>query len=493
MKQGIAYYRVSTEEQAETGRGDERQRRNVLQWCDANQIELVGEYLDDCSGTIDMGERPEGRKMFAQLKAGGVDVIVADTVCRATRPKYDEVEFVVLRYNLKKWFGVDLVCLDSPTIGDAFADNIIGLAKAKGAKEEREKIIKRTSDGRPDKVRAGVWIGSGAPPFGYRKLGKGKEAQIEINEGEASIVRQMYQWYVMGDVIEDEPVPPLTDLAIARRLSSMGIKPPSETRGGTPRIRESGMWSFCTVREILMSETYAGVWHYGRTGAFRKGEKREKRAANQLIAVSVPPIIDRELWDAAQARRKYNKEMSARNTKREYLLRGLIMCSCGRKMTGMFTSGSRYRCSCETTFRRGMDYERRTCHEKTVNGERLEAVTWQYVIDTMTDSVRFESEWRKAQQAETDTHVPKRERLGVVETLISEAGEEAARIVREMSEYKESERERQSYKALRQQPDQNDDRYAKLSAEQDRPAAELEAASQFTDEALAGPCSLGPT
>ena len=64
------------------------------------------------------------------------------------------------------------------------------------------------------------------------------------------------------------------------------------------------MWSFCTVREILISETYAGVWHYGRTGTFHKGEKREKRAADQLIAVNVPPIVDRELWNAAQARRE---------------------------------------------------------------------------------------------------------------------------------------------------------------------------------------------
>jgi hypothetical protein len=71
-----------------------------------------------------------------------------------------------------------------------------------------------------------------------------------------------------------------------------------------------------------------------------------------------------------------------------------------------------------------------------------------------------------------------------VEVLISEAGEEAGRTICEMSEYKESERERQSYKALRQQRDQNDNRYAKLSAERDRLVAELEAASRFTDEAL---------
>jgi hypothetical protein len=176
--------------------------------------------------------------------------------------------------------------------------------------------------------------------------------------------------------------------------------------------------------------------------------------------------------------------MSARNVKRDYLLRGLIICRCGRKMIGMFTSGLRYRCSCESTFRRGMDYERRDCREKTVNGERLEAATWQYVIDILTDPVRFESEWRKAQQAEIITYAPKRERLEVVETLINEASEEAGRIVREMSEYKETDRERQSYKALRQQRDQNDDHYAKLSAERDRLLAELEAASRFTDEAL---------
>jgi transposase len=114
-------------------------------------------------------------------------------------------------------------------------------------------------------------------------------------------------------------------------------------------------------------------------------------------------------------------------------------------MVGMHTSGVRYRCSCETTFRRGMDYEQRNCHEKTVNGERLEAATWKYVIDILTDPVRFEEEWRKAQQSEAESQAQKRERLEIVETLINQSSEEAARIVREMSEYKETERERPSY------------------------------------------------
>ena len=70
--------------------------------------------------------------------------------------------------------------------------------------------------------------------------------------------------------------------------------------------------------------------------------KGGKRAIEDTIPVEVPAIVDRELWQAAQDRKAHNRAMSLRNTKRKYLLRGLIFCGCGRRMVG-YNANSKYR------------------------------------------------------------------------------------------------------------------------------------------------------
>ena len=81
-----------------------------------------------------------------------------------------------------------------------------------GAGDERCKIIERTTRGRNRKAKEGKVIGSGNAPYGYTYAPQ--KDNFAINETEAAIVRQIYQWYVFG---EDEN-PPLTYIAIARRL-----------------------------------------------------------------------------------------------------------------------------------------------------------------------------------------------------------------------------------------------------------------------------------
>jgi site-specific DNA recombinase len=129
----------------------------------------------------------------------------------------------------------------------------------------------------------------------------------------------------------------------------MGIPTPGESRRGRPRIRESGMWAFGTVRRILTSETYMGVFRYGRMGGYHRGKKRSTRPKDELIALEVPPVVSREVWEAAQERRNHNKRISG---KKRYLLRGMVVCECGRKMTGSVSGSdiSRYRCGGRTGY-----------------------------------------------------------------------------------------------------------------------------------------------
>jgi site-specific DNA recombinase len=186
-----------------------------------------------------------------------------------------------------------------------------------------------------------------------------------------------------------------------------------------------------------------------------------------MIAVEVPPIIARQTWAAAQAQLVENTKKAKRNAKKEYLLSRMVECGCGKNMHGLFSrsrssKGVRdylyYRCSLQAG--RFFDVEGRACRQPTVWADVLEFAVWRYAERLITGD--FEAELRKAQAAEQNTLQPKRDELEALESMIGEAAEDATRNAREMSGYQESERDRPSYKALRKQRDEADERHAEL-------------------------------
>jgi site-specific DNA recombinase len=67
-----------------------------------------------------------------------------------------------------------------------------------------------------------------------------------------------------------------------------------------------------------------------------RGQSIQPNTPEEWIVVSVPAIIDQEIFDAAQSRLDKNQNMARRNNKsHEYLLRGLVSCGqCHLSSTG---------------------------------------------------------------------------------------------------------------------------------------------------------------
>ena len=279
-----------------------------------------------------------------------------------------------------------------------------------------KKIIENTTRGRRTKALESKVVGCNRPPYGYRFIRdvRNKIVGLEIFESEAGIVRLIFTWYVYGD----ESGKPLPQLAIAKKLEAMGIPTPGES--GYSSHGSRGIWSYSTVATILLNETYAGTWWYGRrSGALRKRLPKEKQ-----ILVSVPPIIDRETWERAQAQRARNKKSSRRNAKNDYLLRGMIMCGCGRRMTGLASGRSlhrHYRCT-------GAPYIKRDCHEKYVRADYLEMQVWNGLKGFFTDLDRLEEDLEAAQQREESDQEPIRAELKTTEDFIAETEQEIEEI-----------------------------------------------------------------
>lgn len=71
----VAYYRVSTTRQGDSGLGLEAQQKAVMDYLNGGKWELVGEYIEVLSGKLE--NRPQLKRALAHAKAEGATVVVA--------------------------------------------------------------------------------------------------------------------------------------------------------------------------------------------------------------------------------------------------------------------------------------------------------------------------------------------------------------------------------------------------------------------------------
>lgn len=182
----LSYIRVSTVEQVEGTSPAEQERKNwaIAQLRGAKTKFDVSAYVDDgVSGSIPLAQRPEGQRLLADAKAG--DVVIASKLDRLFRSAIDAL---TTTQDLQKR-GVDVILADisvEPLSQSATAQLFFTLLAA-FAQFERSKIHERTTDGRRAKKARNGHIG-GLAPYGYRKVGEGKQAILEPIEEEQQVL-----------------------------------------------------------------------------------------------------------------------------------------------------------------------------------------------------------------------------------------------------------------------------------------------------------------
>ena len=214
---------------------------------------------------------------------------------------------------------------------------------------ERQNIRERMSLGKLGAAKAGR-VPDGTLSVGYRR---GPDGSPVVHEPEAEIVRRIFAESVAGRSTNQ----------IADGLNMDGVPTPNG-RG----LR----WHDAQVSRILRSETYAGRWQYGDTG----------------VTVDFPPVVDADLWEAAQDARKRRTSHAKRNTKHPYLLQHLITCSeCKRVFSARTKSGAKPRAYyvCTGVQSYGMDCRK----PKYLRADKLDAVVWQETADFLTDPEAF--------------------------------------------------------------------------------------------------------
>lgn len=316
LERAIIYARVSTDEQAESGTSIDNQVDKSLAYAAAHNMNVVATFKEDYSGK---GlARPELNRVRDMLRAGLADNVIVYKTNRLDRSEWG-LNLLILLQEFKQ-LGVSLhysqsgrrVDLSNPV--EALMQSIEGWQ----AGEDHRETVSKLYEGRLRRVKDGYVISHGKAPFGYKVVKSGKHYFFEINETEAATVRLIFEWYILGD----ETGQALTQGRIADKLNKMGVSSP-----------KGAAWKRGGIAHIVANETYAGTWHYGK----RNNAAKTYKPKDEAIPVSVPAIVSREIWEAAQERLEQNKLNSKRNRKPgRYLLANRITCQvCSYKMIGL--------------------------------------------------------------------------------------------------------------------------------------------------------------
>jgi site-specific DNA recombinase len=465
IKRAVIYARVSTDEQADRGYSLPSQLDLMRAYAEQLGYRVVAELTEDFTGAKPIAERPEGKKLIAILKTGQADTIIAYQVDRLSR------DIVDLLVTVRQWLraGIEVHACDVGKIESEL--DIVLVIKGWQGSDERKKIRERSMRGKQAKAKAGKVVGSPVAPYGFRfeRNEHGKAIALVIIEDEARVVRLIFQWYVHGD--ENEK--PLSFGEIARKLTILGVTTPGKLRGMRFK-RERAIWHTAVIAGIIRSEVYIGVWRFGVICG------KNRRPDDEHIKVNVPAMIDRTLWEGAQARIEYNKQMAKRNCHREYLLRGLIRCGCGYSMGGHFKKHNQlryYSCMWRNNYHERL--EPRPCFEKMVKADAVELGVWDEIYKFFFDAEQFERSLRIAQQAELDTMVPQRDELESIEAMIAEAEHEAGQIGRALIDASGIVK-----KSLEKDMQPVNVRYEALTARRDELITKL-GARRLTDDAIA--------
>ena len=307
------YLRVSTTRQAEHDVSIPDQRRQGEAWCASHGYQLSETYVEaGASATSD--KRPEFQRMIeaGTSKPAPFDVVVVHSFSRFFRDHF-ELEFYVRKLAKN---GVKLVSI-TQEMGDdpmhVMMRQIMALFDEYQSKENAKHVLRAMKEN----ARQGFWNGA-LPPVGYRivaaeQRGSKTKKKLEIDPLHADTVRMIYRLFLEGDGATG----PMGVKAIACYLN--------EHRFFT---RDGGRWGLAQIHTILTRTTYIGEHRFNT----RSHKDRVKKEESEVAIMAVPPLIDRETFDAVQARLKSRQPMvtPARVTSGPTLLTGICFCAkCG--------------------------------------------------------------------------------------------------------------------------------------------------------------------
>ena len=240
---------------------------------------------------------------------------------------------------------------------------------------EKAKIRERTSRGRRAKAAKGKIV-LNAHPFGYHW--DAENSMYLINEKEAEIIRLIYDLCI--------------NHGYGARVIALQLM-----RQGIMGINNRPL-STSTISRILTKEMYHGQHNLFTQTTCKTGQKTREIKDNPpelWIPIQIPAIVTRELWEASQKQLQLNKKLAKRNTKRNYLVRGLLYCLlCGRSMVAYARPSKRktgidkvyYYYSCVSKESNSYAIRGTPCKCRRIPADDLEDAIWETLVEVASST-----------------------------------------------------------------------------------------------------------
>lgn len=307
--------------------GVERQEQDCRKVAEQKKHEVVAVYIDNdvSASTNSKKPRPEYNAMLEAVKSGEVDVIIAYSNSRLTRRPAEWIDLINLANEGKLTIHTAKSGDHDLTTADGRA---VALTVAAWDAAEAERTSERAQRAARQRAELGTVKKGRYRTFGYTD-------EFQVIEEEAEVIRNAFQRVILGESVQ----------SIADHWRGSGVD-----MGNGNRIHHS------TVKNIVSRPLYAGLSVY-------KGEV--------VGRANVEPIVDEEVFNAAQAVLSDAGKPRGKNARR-YLLSGLVGCSeCLMGMTGnpgrkSATQGVKHMYNCKKVLG--------GCGTQSVDGVRLEAM-----------------------------------------------------------------------------------------------------------------------
>lgn len=326
-----AYLRKSRADREAEFRGEmdvlARHRANLTELSAKLSITISKWYCEVVSGdTIE--DRPEMQKLLRDVESGMWDGVFVIEVERLARGSTKDQGIVADTFKYSNTKIITLLKTYDPNDESDEEYFEFGLFMSR---REYKTINRRLQRGRITALSEGKFI-AGTAPYGYRKIRvpHDKGNTLEIIPDQASVVRNIFEWYCYGYVYPDGTVRRLGPDMIAANLDELGIKPPVDKK-----------WSKATISDIIKNKTYSGYVVFGQYKEIKMsvdGKIVKKRAANPNYLCYKglhPAIISLELYELAQEVRVQNRKNTLPSSSvLQNPLSGIVYCKkCGRMMT----------------------------------------------------------------------------------------------------------------------------------------------------------------
>jgi site-specific DNA recombinase len=280
-KRAVIYIRESTKFQ-----DPESQKRECINYCKKNKLDIVKIYQDIASGANN--NRKDFLQLLQDMEEDFFDVVVLWELSRSTR------DFLMYKTTLMrmKELGKELYSLQEGTLTEddldkEFSTDIVALVNS----HERKRVGRRVKIRREFATREGKWMG-GKLPLGYKCV----DGKIEIDPDTAPLVKEIFRLFLSGEKRTD----------IAKKF---GFQDPKK------------------INRLLVNPIYTGKLKLNETEMIN--DKRVYHGKYELIQGKHEAIIDDDTFKLSLILSKEKRREKYKNG--DYLLKN-VYCYDGDKM-----------------------------------------------------------------------------------------------------------------------------------------------------------------